>query len=145
VTRAPILAAAMLAMLPAAHAEKLYLERFGGDPVIPLRVQNHAVIPPAQYDKPYMGTLIVTWAKTVKELHELCKPLNDPLLMACSKRYNDHACWIMYGPVEHMTSQGYTLETVKRHELAHCQSWPQDHPGGRTAQQAHEDEVRAGK
>lgn len=54
---------------------------------------NTAVLPPAEYDKPYPGPILTTIAKDPDEVRLLCKNPNDKLGLGCNRRYFDH-CWI---------------------------------------------------
>jgi hypothetical protein len=38
-------------------------------------------------------------------------------------------CHILIAPLKELQKSGYTLDTIRRHEIGHCNGWPGDHPG----------------
>jgi hypothetical protein len=78
--------------------------------------------PPAQYNHPYDGQ-VVERVITLAEVRTLCMSMGTPLdTLACSWR-SDGTCYIV------LPSDGMApLDTYRRHEIAHCNGWPANHP-----------------
>ncbi len=84
-------------------------------------------LPPANYDHPYNGHVVE---------HRLS---NDAAAMACARiGVSGASCMIKpTGACVIYIPTGYGKEMTayyKRHEVAHCNGWPPDHPGGRFAE-----------
>jgi hypothetical protein len=88
-----------------------------------------AVYPPPEYDRPYAGKLVKIEAKDSEEMLSLCAESKSPI--ACARQYGVVACTIVIAPEAVLRRWGWTVEIVMRHELAHCNGWPADHPGAR--------------
>jgi hypothetical protein len=78
--------------------------------------------PPAKYDHPYDGEVeerVVSEA----EVRTVCTSMGtDHLVAACSWQ-NDGTCYIV------IPNDGQApVDTYRRHEIAHCNGWPADHP-----------------
>ncbi len=78
--------------------------------------------PPEQYNHPYNGH-VVERAVPVAEARTLCMSMGADLLgVACSWQSNGTCNIILpndeYAPVA----------TFRRHEIAHCNGWPANHP-----------------
>ena len=86
-------------------------------------------LPPAEFDKPFTGHVVVTRWNDYSFVRNICK--DAPNAIACTLRtYNPTtgapiACLIMLGPMAH------TDERALRHEMAHCNGWPNTHEGAR--------------
>jgi hypothetical protein len=74
--------------------------------------------PPAEYDRPYQGQLLITQVVTVAELTAFCRGVSTS---ACARVGVDF-CHILMLQDEPASAE------VLRHELAHCNGWPKDHP-----------------
>ena len=85
--------------------------------------------PPAEFDHPYTGQLTITRTKDQAETRWLCTPADFPqaLALGCAKVMMGGGCRIIISPDSVLAEAGMTLEFVKRHEMAHCNGWPQDH------------------
>jgi hypothetical protein len=94
-------------------------------PLVPL----HVALPPAEYDHEYKGKLTVLKEDNYVFIRHVCSDTKNPI--ACSFRtYDDKtgetlSCLIMLGP------DVWDDERVMKHERAHCNGWPGDHPGAR--------------
>ena len=75
--------------------------------------------PPPEYDYPHPGELTVQKADPHK-VHFLCQ---NPRSSGCAYVRPDH-CLVIIANI------GRDNELI-RHEQAHCNGWPADHPGGR--------------
>ena len=82
------------------------------------------IAPPERYDHPYSGPEIVQML-TIGQIKAICGDWAD----ACSW-LDGRTCRILL-PVG-----GLRLDFVKRHEEAHCNGWPPDHPYGRMVELA---------
>lgn len=78
--------------------------------------------PPAKYDHPYNGQIVERVVPEV-EVRSLCMSMGlDLVTVACSWRSNN-TCYIV------LPNDGQApVETFRRHEIAHCNGWPADHP-----------------
>jgi len=86
-----------------------------------------APLPPAEYDRPYPGQLIVTKWRDYNLIRYICSETKPPAV-ACSVFHHDGdgkptSCLIMLGP------KVWDNERAYRHELGHCNGWPSNHPG----------------
>jgi hypothetical protein len=88
-------------------------------------------IPPAEYDHTYNGALQITIAATDAELHARCRfdpeTIKNKYMMACATHPNG-GCHVIMLPDDVIRATGWTTGLLLRHELAHCNGWPGDHP-----------------
>ena len=90
------------------------------------------LVPPAEFDHPYQGRLIIQRFSDQKELRGQCSYSPFPFLLGCAHLASDgRSCRIVMMDDEFVAKLGYTTEQVFRHENAHCRGWPGDHPGAR--------------
>ena len=93
-------------------------------PILP-----RVALPPAEFDHPYAGKLTVLKEDNYVFIRHVCA--DTPNAIACSFRTYDSvsgetiSCLIMLGP------DTWEDERALRHEMAHCNGWPGDHPGAR--------------
>jgi hypothetical protein len=87
------------------------------------------MLPPPEYDYPFKGVHTVTVVKDIATVNKLC---NNPFAgLGCAILLNNgQVCSIIMASDEVIRSKGVTPEIVKRHEMAHCNSWSPHHPGG---------------
>lgn len=81
------------------------------------------VLPPAEYDHPYAGRLIVQ-TLSIWEMPAACGLRH---VEACSFRMNG-VCRVIYPKLADVGAD--TMVALIRHETAHCNGWAGDHPGG---------------
>jgi hypothetical protein len=98
------------------------------------------VPPPAIYDGKYVGRKTINVAKDMKEMADFCYPADQAdRVLGCAFRFVDRVtgdardtrCYIYLAPESYIRTQYRGLatpENVLRHELAHCNGWPGDHP-----------------
>lgn len=103
--------------------------------LLALAASAHAqLIPPAQYDRPYTGSLTINTVPTQRALAEIC-PLaaaRTPNMIGCAWRSHDGSqCRVTLVRDSVVIALGSTRARILRHELGHCNGWPWDHPGGR--------------
>lgn len=80
--------------------------------------------PPAQYNHPYDGR-VVERIMPMPEVRALCSSRGaSPRSVACSWM-SDGTCYIVLPNDEHTP-----VSTYRRHETAHCNGWPTNHPRG---------------
>lgn len=72
------------------------------------------VMPPAEYDRPYTGSLEIQYADP-KEVYTKCKA------RACAVIGKDR-CRIIF-PADTGLLPRKTLDMLMRHEIAHCNGW----------------------
>ena len=78
--------------------------------------------PPEQYNHPYNGQ-VVERVMPVAEARTLCMSMGADLLgVACSWQ-SDNTCYIVLPNDEEAP-----VATYRRHEIAHCNGWPANHP-----------------
>jgi hypothetical protein len=78
--------------------------------------------PPARYDHPYAGPVVERVVPEV-EVHSLCMSMgSDAIGTACSWR-SKGTCYIVLP-----SDARAPVATFRRHEIAHCNGWPADHP-----------------
>ena len=84
--------------------------------------QDIKLEPPAQYNHPYDGP-VVELVMPVAEVRALCASQGaSPRGVACSW-VSDGTCYIVLPSDEQVP-----ISTYRRHETAHCNGWPADHP-----------------
>jgi hypothetical protein len=100
---------------------------------IPAQAQpNMRLLPPAEYDHPYDGELIVVQ----KEGATSRCPDNGaftfkPILGCAFRDIQNNRCLVLLAPAEVIERYGWNTEIVLRHERGHCLGWPAHHPGAR--------------
>jgi hypothetical protein len=90
------------------------------------RVPLH--LPPVEYDHPYKGKL-TTETVTLEQLRSRCWNAIQTSLGCAYQSAN--SCHILLVDEEKIKAAGWTVELMLRHERAHCNGWPQAHPGKR--------------
>jgi hypothetical protein len=91
--------------------------------------QLGALVPPAQYDRPYPGKITVTRAEH-SQMHKLCagaSPVMPTILYGCAKGNAEH-CTIVIVSDDVLDRFNISAEMLLRHERAHCNGWPWHHP-----------------
>jgi hypothetical protein len=93
------------------------------------------LFPPAQYDKPFPGRVIENRAIDMEDMAGLCAPHPQAgRLLGCSIRYMEgltgtpRVCFIYIAPDWHLAKSGVIASQIRRHEIGHCNGWPQSHP-----------------
>src|SRR5215472_2981341 len=86
------------------------------------------IFPPPQYDRAYKGKLDIRHVDA-EEMKLLCPPNIHGQRIACTKIATSTYCLVYIGPADELEALGYTYETVKGHEIGHCNGWKPDHPG----------------
>jgi hypothetical protein len=93
-------------------------------PILP-----RVALPPVEFDRAYEGKLTVLKEDNYVFIRHVCSDV--PNAIACSFRTYDSvsgetlSCLIMLGP------DVWDDERALRHEMAHCNGWPGNHPGAR--------------
>jgi hypothetical protein len=89
-------------------------------------------LPPPEYDYPNRRAVVVIEAKSQEDLKKLCRNPSNPKPMAgCADAGREEYCLIYHAPKEELALARVPLSIVLRHENAHCNGWPNDHPGVR--------------
>jgi hypothetical protein len=94
--------------------------------------QDFPILPPPEYDHPFAGKLVIIRALGAGDTIWMCpKPALGMTMTLCTLPLGPSACVIFQMPeVEKETIKlGWTLNILMRHEIAHCNGWPADHPG----------------
>ena len=92
----------------------------------PAMAQN--VIPPAQYDVLYQGKLTLERSSSQSDIRISCPYSPFLFLLGCSRHIGEGECYILMADDGFITALGMLPEMVFRHEIAHCNGWPQSHP-----------------
>jgi hypothetical protein len=85
-------------------------------------------LPPKKYDYPYKGKLTIEEV-TQEQLVAQCMAANM-FSLGCAFPRGDN-CRIILRDEKTIEAGGWTKELLIRHETAHCNGWPGDHPGKR--------------
>jgi hypothetical protein len=92
------------------------------------------LMPPAQYERPPKIPVIervVPW----NELQQFCRAGIEAQKVRTATGYGVWGCSVVKDDkcyIARIDNPG-----VRRHELAHCNGWPKDHPGGRYDEPLH--------
>jgi len=92
-------------------------------------------LPPAEYDKPYTGELIIKQVATEQDVRDACPGAaaafdRNPQSHATACNYNyGTRCEIIIVSDKVFKALGLTYAASLRHELGHCNGWSKDHPG----------------
>lgn len=86
--------------------------------------------PPARFDFPYPGKMIIRYLpqpKVVEECHRLGNGKRERMMdqRGCAKRLSPNVCVVV---IVDKTYKRATPSAVLRHEQGHCNLWPSDHP-----------------
>jgi len=88
-------------------------------------------LPPAEYDKPFTGKLIIRRFETEEEIAQICKGTSR---VACTARSIDHkTCYLFIANDDVIRRNRGSYAFTVRHELGHCNGWTQNHEGKRQA------------
>ena len=108
------------------------------DPTTPtkgsrIRDNNHKILPPVEYDKPFAGTLIENTARTMQDMADWCALHPPREVLGCAFRFQNSKdeeprCRIFIAPASELKQRGLTVDAVRRHEIGHCNGWPGSHP-----------------
>jgi hypothetical protein len=90
----------------------------------------HPIIPPpAIYDYAYKGKLAVrqgTMAQVEHYCHTMHGIVSRHQALGCSK-VDTHSCFVMIPRIGGRVTASIQSQ-IRRHELAHCNGWPANHP-----------------
>ena len=136
-----LITAALLALsAPAAatNCDPMRLYREGvcdsRPPSIKNKNNDHLHLPPIEYDKPFVGTVIENAAKDMDDMANLCgvDPEAGGKLLGCARKFThptgERRCYIYIMPDSYLKQFAVTYDAVRRHEIAHCNGWPGSHP-----------------
>ena len=126
---APLVAA--IALVGLITSNKAYPQDYKNVPILrnnnpEWRTPKYFILPPVEYDHYYEGDLTIQIVQTLDELRTACgKPT-----LACAFPFEKSCVIIMVDDVV-MRTRGWNTGVVLRHEIGHCNGWPEDHPGQR--------------
>jgi hypothetical protein len=108
----------------------------GGVDVCDPDQRNRDVVraPPPIYDKPFEGTLIENIARDMFDMERWCAPHpRAGSLIGCAFTHEnpisgEYRCFIFIAPDFYLKRWNTTAEAARRHEIAHCNGWPNYHP-----------------
>jgi hypothetical protein len=85
--------------------------------------------PPAIYDHAYMGRLTVqqgNMAQVEHYCHTMHGIVSPYQALGCSK-VDEHSCFLIIPRVGGLVTASIQVQ-IRRHEIAHCNGWPANHP-----------------
>jgi hypothetical protein len=88
------------------------------------------MIPPLEFDHPYLGNLVVTRVETRADVQKVCG-LDHPAMACAIPDAKFVYCKIFLVGDDVIAAGGITPEIAMRHEIGHCNGWPADHSGAR--------------
>ena len=89
-------------------------------------------LPPAEYDKPFTGSLIIRRLEAEEDIERVCKGSSK---VACAARVADgSACHLFIANDNVLRSHHVPWAFVLRHELGHCNGWTIKHETNRKAE-----------
>lgn len=88
------------------------------------------ILPPLEYDRPYIGELTIDTAKDSKEVQAVCQLPTQRV--ACSYA-GGRWCRIIKISDDALRAMGWNPIHIMRHEHAHCNGWTNKHEGMRPA------------
>lgn len=97
------------------------------------------ILPPVEYEKPYLGKLTITRLATEKEISAVCPKTKYPYKLGCAQHSGPKpdgsytVCRIIIVFDSVIAKANLSFNDVFRHELAHCNGWGGDHWGARMA------------
>ena len=88
--------------------------------------------PPAEYDRPFRGDLIVIRI-SMQHIKEMCPPFQPGVPPVACATHDNPATWcrVVLAHDDEFQAVGWRSDPILRHEIAHCNGWPADHPGAR--------------
>ena len=92
-------------------------------PVPPSAARISAALePPAQYNHPYNGQ-VVERVMPEAQVRSVCMSMGLDLFAVACSWHSAGTCYIV------LPNDGQApVSTYRRHEIAHCNGWPSDHP-----------------
>lgn len=91
-------------------------------------VPSWPTIPPEQYDHFFYGELTITIVASIDELLIQCAPTAVRRTLGCSL-LRQGKCRIVLLDDKLIRAANWNTGLILRHEMAHCNGWPADHPG----------------
>jgi hypothetical protein len=91
------------------------------------------VVPPAQYDHPYHGQVIIQLVRSEEELEQLCHNNVRPSIACALEPWRPDTCLIYMVTHDIREKYGWSVAIILRHEIGHCNGWPGDHRNSRRA------------
>jgi hypothetical protein len=91
------------------------------------------LVPPPEYDQPYSGPgkLQIVQAESRDGVRRLCPGAVFPIAGAygCAPPVPRGGCLVVIAPNADLRAVGLWKSLLIRHEIAHCNGWPNDHRG----------------
>jgi hypothetical protein len=83
--------------------------------------------PPPEYDHGFVGVVTVTRVSDRGKMEEICR---KPRAIGCASHYTAGGCHIYVLDDETLSRLVVPIPylLIYRHEIAHCNGWPADHP-----------------
>jgi hypothetical protein len=94
----------------------------------PFEQTKLTIFPPPEYDHPYKGKLDVHYVDA-EEIKKHCPANSYGQRLGCTVIGTPTYCLVYIGPQDELEAIGYSIETIRRHEIGHCNGWPAHHPG----------------
>ena len=95
------------------------------------------LLPPLQYDHPFRGKLVVIDELSQEQIDRYCRPRNNPnvIPLGCTPTFNATDTCVIFirkqSDIEIYSKENpaMTFENIKRHEIGHCNCWPEERSG----------------
>jgi hypothetical protein len=107
------------------------------DPASAASVRYLAIMPPAQYDVPYTGTLRIWRVASGKDLLTYYCPTANTRVGCAHPWPKFNSCDIYIVNDILIKAHNTIFSVVLRHELGHCNGWPAAHPNPRRLDAEH--------
>lgn len=87
------------------------------------------VKPPSYWDHAFDGEVIEYKEVTKDQMAGICSNYKEkaPYMLGCSFRRADK-CYVFVAEEKWLKANHTSMGMVRRHEIAHCNGWPADHP-----------------
>src|SRR5262245_46702975 len=90
------------------------------------------VLPPLEYDHPYTKGVLIEVRGNKEKMGKLCPKSSFPITLGCAYAH-ERDCTIVIADDDILKAQGLNYQIVLRHEVGHCNNWPNSHAGARPA------------
>jgi hypothetical protein len=109
-------------------ASALIITTAHGAEFTPFNQEQLHIYPPERYDHAYPGRLDVEYLDA-EQIKQHCPANSYGQRLGCTTIATPSYCKVFIGSADEIAALGYTMETVLRHEIGHCNGWGADHPG----------------
>jgi hypothetical protein len=102
----------------------------GLPPPPPPRITGGVRLPPPEFDHHYEGKLTIRMVESIESMRLLCRQPWGATTIGCAYRRNEgDSCDIYLMDDAFMARHNQNMSELLRHEVGHCNGWPNDHRG----------------